>query len=452
MAEAVELVNDPIVAISTAPGSAAVGILRLSGPKDSLNPILQALLGLHEWRSLKPRQLHLRTLRNPDSGEIVDEALVVRFAAPNSYTGEDLVELHLHGNPVVMNRVQELICELGARLARPGEFTRRALVNGRMSLLQAEALDALIKAPDWSSVRVARRHLGGELLQRIADWRGKILPLAAALEALVDFPEEVEDAEIRALLRGLEPLAVEMEELVTTFAAGQRGSSLPVVVLRGPVNAGKSTLFNALLGHSRAIVSELAGTTRDIVSEQVQWSGVSLSLSDTAGLRVGGDQIEAEGMERAADLVGRSDLILEVRDGRAVLSAELEQDESHSAVILVATHADLLTEEQCGGLESRAFVTVSAPTGAGIGSLRDQIVALLAQNSTQGLVLQTQRQQAALQRAIKELQEAVILGDDEPVLAALALARSGEALEELAGAFTTEEVLDELFARFCIGK
>jgi len=453
LGEAAELLAQPIVAISSAPGQGAVGIVRLSGSGKALDSILTGLIGEEQTASLRPRMMHLRTLRHPSTGECLDQGLVVRFETPNSYTGEDVVEFHLHGNPFVLEGLQEAICGLGARLAAPGEFTRRAVQSGRMSLLQAEAVDALIRARGRSGVDVAQRHLGGELPARIASWRGELLVVAAALEALVDFPEEVDDSEVRGLLAGLAPLASQMHELALTFRAGRRLVTGSSVVLRGPVNAGKSTLFNALVGHSRAIVSAQAGTTRDVVSESLSWQGLSVTLNDTAGLGEAADAIEEEGIERGGAAAQRADLVIAVRDARTLgenAGAEFRAEDGH---IRVASHSDCVSVQAARRLTSEGWM-LSAPDDIdATREIREKIVELLRDEiPSDGLVLHTDRQEDALRSALRVTEEATVFGDEEPVLAAMALRRAGEALEELAGRWSSEEVLDELFARFCIGK
>jgi tRNA modification GTPase len=451
--EAAVLIDQPIVAISSAPGQGAVGIVRLSGSTKAVDAILAGLLSEEQTASLRPRMMHLRTLRHPSTGDCLDQGLVVRFETPHSYTGEDVVEFHLHGNPFVLEALQEAICQVGARLAAPGEFTRRAVQNGRMSLLKAEAVDALVRARGRSGVDVAQRHLGGELPARIESWRGELLVVASALEALVDFPEEVEDSEVTELLAGLAPLASQMYELAVTFRAGRRLVTGSSVVLRGPVNAGKSTLFNGLVGHSRAIVSAQAGTTRDVVSETLSWQGLSVTLNDTAGLGSAADAIEEEGIERGGAEAQRADLVIAVRDARTLDEHGGSAISAEAGQIWVASHGDCVSEQAGRRLTSEGWM-LSAPDDIGsIGEIREKIIELLRDEiPSDGLVLHTDRQQGALSSALHAIKEATRLGDEEPVLAAMALRRAGEALEELAGRWSSEEVLDELFARFCIGK
>ncbi len=433
--------QDVIAAVSSPPGRGAVGIVRASGPADSLDSVISRLL---PGAPLPDRRLVLRSLRAPD-GSVLDRALAVRFVGPRSYTGEDVLELHLHGNPVLLREALRALVLAGARVAEPGEFTRRALGNGRLDLVQAEAVDALIRAPSLQATRLAQRHLGGELKQRLTAWRDELLTLAVALEALVDFPEDVDEGQLSAGLGSVAALRLQMEQLAASTERGRRLVDGCRVVLAGPVNAGKSTLFNALLGHRRAIVSAVPGTTRDVVSESVDWAGLSFRLEDTAGRREGVDAVEAEGISRSVAAEALADLVLQVRDGRAVQGPWDEPDFG------VATHADLLDAERRTQLEAWGWQLVSPSEEPGIEALRQRLLDSAA-GDTDELLLHTERQRQALLQAAAALAEAEPFGLDEPVLCAEAVRRSGTALEELAGAWTSEGVLDALFTRFCIGK
>jgi len=453
LGEAVSLLEDPIVAISSAAGHGAVGLVRLSGSAERVDEVLHRLLGEQEACSLQARRMHLRSIYHPGSGQLLDRGLVVRFPGPSSYTGEDLVEFHLHGNPLLLERVQASLCTAGARLARAGEFTRRAVRNGRMSLLQAEAIDALVRAEGEAGLELARRHLGGELPERVGSWREALLGVAAGLEALVDFPDEVDERALQTELAALPALVTEMKRLLTTFRAGRRLVAGTAVVLRGPVNAGKSTLFNGLVGHSRAIVSARAGTTRDVISETVLWSGLSIRLEDTAGMGLPADAIEAEGIARSDAAAELADVVLQVRDARSLPGTGEQPTPEPEAVLWVASHCDCIDEQQRKDLQAQGWLLTCAPRGDGLDQLRQRLVAQVrSELPGDGLVLHTARQQGALAAALESVGEAQSHGDDEPVLAAVALRGAGRALEELAGRWQSEEVLDELFKRFCIGK
>ena len=424
--------QDPIVAVSSPPGRGAVGVVRVSGAADDLERLANAVVP----GALPARQAVLRRVLCGD-GQLLDRALVIRFAAPHSYTGEEVVEVQLHGNPVVLQACVAAFVAAGARAATPGEFTRRAVAHGRLDLVEAEAVDAIVQAATVRGVRAAQRHLGGELSARLGAWRDELLGLAVVLEALVDFPEDVADPTLEAQLDRLEGLAASMHELAATFEAARRMAWGARVVLAGPVNAGKSTLFNALLGHDRAIVSTQPGTTRDVVSEAVDWGGLAVRLEDTAGQRETVDPVEVQGVARSQRALAGADLVLQVRDARGLA-------EPPPAVGLgVATHCDLCP---C----PPGWLGVGLQTGAP--ELRREIVAQLSTLDPGDLVVHTERQKNALLAAGAATLEASAHGAQEPVLCAVAVRCAGRALDELLGTWTSDAVLDALFSRFCIGK
>jgi len=279
------------------------------------------------------------------------------------------------------------------------------------------------------------------------------LGVAAGLEALVDFPEEVSEGELLAELASLPTLVAQMQVLLASFRSGRRLVSGCSVVLRGPVNVGKSTLFNGLLGHSRAIVSERAGTTRDVVSETVLWSGFSVRLHDTAGLATTNDAIEEEGIARGGAVAERADLLLELRDARTLAAGDWPPREGHPATIWVASHCDCIDERQAEALRRSGWLLSAAADEDSLLGIRERVVASLREElPSDGIALHTARQQRALALALAATEEAYEHADREPVLAAVALRSAGRALDELAGRWHSEEVLDELFERFCIGK
>ncbi len=428
--------QDPIVAVSSPPGRGAVGVVRVSGPEAAVQALCRAVVP----GPLPDRQAVLRRVLGP-SGALLDRALVLRFVAPRSYTGEGVVEVHLHGNPLLLEACVQAFVAAGARPAQPGEFTRRAVAHGRLDLVEAEAVDAVVQAATLQAVRAAQRHLGGELSSRLTAWRDSLLELAVVLEALVDFPEDVDEPGLGSRLDALPALAQAMEELALTFAAGRRGVLGARVVLSGPVNAGKSTLFNALLGHDRAIVSEQAGTTRDVVSEPVTWGGVALRLEDTAGQRDAVDPVEAQGVQRSLRAVDAADLVLEVRDARELLEGGAEPVDP--ARLAVATHCDL-ADPPPGWL--------AVAPDRDLAELRAAVVDRLSLADPGDLIVHTERQKNALVAAALGTRNAAAHGAEEPVLCAVFVREAGTALDELLGAWTSESVLDALFSRFCIGK
>ncbi|MEE2829682.1 MAG: tRNA uridine-5-carboxymethylaminomethyl(34) synthesis GTPase MnmE [Myxococcota bacterium] len=452
------LSDEPIVAISTPPGRGAIGLVRLSGPSASLDSILKQVVEGSSGSSVPDRQAQLVVLVDPESRERIDQGILVRFAAPRSYTGEDVAELSLHGSPVVLDAALSALRRAGARLAQPGEFTRRAVLNGKMNLVEAEAVEALISAEDEAAARLARRHLGGELCGRIQEWRGELLAAAAAVEALVDFPEEVEAQEVEEQLQSLPTRRAEIEALGHSFHAGRRVVQGWRLALVGPVNAGKSTLFNLLLDWDRAIVSPQPGTTRDVVSETVDWDGVALRIEDTAGFRDARDSVEREGIERSGSAVRQADLVLNVRDARLLvgeqgLSEVKEIEGSGQLSLAVATHSDLLGEQELDRLVAEGWHLVAAPSARGIAALRSAILAEVHRSSPRDeLMVHTARQHRGLMEAANHLAEAVNHGLHEPALMAVAISTAARVLHELVEPWDNEELLDEVFARFCIGK
>ncbi len=439
--------EDPIVAPSTAPGRAAISVLRLSGSAAALDPILaQTLPGSGD---LDTQRLRLARLVHPSGGEVIDQALVVRFRAPRSYTGEDLVEFHLHGNPLLVERALDALVAAGARLAGPGEFTRRAVANGRMDLVEAEATHALIQAQSEAALRAARRHLGGELQERLSTWRNRLLGVAVALEAIVDFPEEVDEAELQADLAALVALSASMRNLAATAEAGRGAVAGFRVAFVGPPNAGKSTVFNALLGHERALVSEHAGTTRDVVSEQLHIDGLCFRLEDTAGERRAEDPLEAAGIARTQRARELADRVLAVRNGQEIRPDDALPEEG----LPVATRGDLLDERLAAALGRAGWIVVGAPALLGLDELKAALVASAqSEGDLEGLVLHTRRQQGALFAAAQAVDRGLAAGSEEPAIAAVEVRGAGRALEELVGMWSSEAVLDTLFERFCIGK
>jgi tRNA modification GTPase len=449
------LLDDCIVAVSTPRGRGAVGIVRLSGAADRVGAVLQRVLTHGVPADLAARTLALVSVRDAD-GAALDRGLLAWFRAPGSYTGEDVAELHLHGNPVVLELAVQACVAAGARLAGPGEFTRRAVAHGKLSLSAAEGVDALIRAPSARAARAARLHLDGELDERLRGWIGRLLSSAVALEALVDFPDEVEESELVRAVSQLEGLHAELSALLATARAGRRLLDGVRVALTGPVNAGKSTLLNALVGHDRAIVSPIPGTTRDVVSETVLWGGLSVRLEDTAGYRDTQDPIEAAGIARSTRAGQLADVVLAVRDGRDLLGSEASSVAGvtpSSDEVRVATHGDLIDPAGRAALADRGWLVVDGVQGEGMAAVRAAVVEATDVAETGGqLLLHTARQIEGMRAASEALAEVIGVGMAEPVLAAVAVRRAGRALEELAGGWSDERVLDELFARFCIGK
>jgi tRNA modification GTPase len=441
---------DTIVAIATPAGSGGVGIARLSGPRS--HAIAQLLCGIE----LRLRHAHHVRFRDAD-GAVIDDGIALRFDAPRSYTGEDVVELQAHGSPVLLQQLLARCCALGARLARPGEFSERAFRNGRLDLAQAEAVADLIAAGDARSARAARRSLDGEFSRRVDALAAGMLALRVQVEAAIDFADEpLETLGMEALAAAVAALGRDLDALV---AAAERGRKLRDglhAVIIGPPNAGKSSLLNALAGSERAIVTDIAGTTRDLLVETIRSDGVELTLVDTAGLREGGDAIEREGMRRARAELGRADLAIVVLDARDPGAGRAAVADAIAAVphqLWLHNKADLLEAPE--GAAADGGLRVSARTGAGLDRLHAHLRALAGADADggEGGFSARARQVEALQRAAGHLAEAGnALGGGSLDLAAEVLRCGHDALGEVTGRIVPDALLGHIFSTFCVGK
>jgi len=436
-------VRDTIAALSTAPGRSAIGIVRVSGSAAS------ALAARICGRALTPRHAHYVSFAD-DEARTIDRGLALYFPAPASYTGEDLVEFHLHGSPPLLREMLATLYRLGARAARPGEFTERAFLNERMDLLQAEAVAALIDAGSAQAARAARNACDGAFSTAVHSLATALRRLRVQLEALIDFGDDVPSDE--TLVHVGAGLAAVTADLSRVRADAQQGARLAQgvdIAIVGRPNSGKSTLLNRLCGEERAIVTDVPGTTRDVLSVDLELDGLAVRLHDTAGLRDTDDVIEREGVTRARQRLERCDLALhlvapDVAD--ADLAAEL--DTLDIPTLTVATKCDL-------GPPTIAFdVTVSARTGAGLDALRDAILARSGgRDAIDAPYLARTRHLRALEQVATRLAAATqACAAHHLDLAAEDLALALRALEEMTGAYTTEDLLGDIFASFCIGK
>jgi tRNA modification GTPase len=443
--------TDTIVAIATPPGAGGVGIVRLSGPAS--RAIAEQLCGrvLRTW--------HAQHARFHDGdGAILDDGIALCFRAPASYTGEDVAELQAHGSPAVLQALVARCCALGARMARPGEFSERAFLHGKLDLAQAEAVADLIAAGDLRAARAARRALDGEFSRRVEAIAAELLALRVQVEALIDFADEPLDTlGIDALAARLGHAATALDALRADAANGQKLRDGLHAVIVGPPNAGKSSLLNALAGSERAIVTAIAGTTRDLLRETVRIDGVELTLVDTAGLRDDGDAIEREGMRRARDEVARAELAILVFDacdpgaGREAVEAAVAGTPRR---LVLHNKADLLPAE--AGDAASGVLRVSARTGAGLAelhaALRREVLGGNAEGAD-GAFTARARHVEALHRAAGELDQArQALSEEALDLAAEALRGGHDALGEITGRLAPDALLGHIFATFCIGK
>ena len=446
--------SDTIAAIATPPGRGAVGILRLSGPHAV--EIAERMAG-----PLPAARTHaLRAFRD-SADAVVDQGLVLRFDAPRSYTGETVIELQGHGGAVVLDLLLRAACELGARLARPGEFSERAFLNGRLDLAQAEAVADLINASSAAAAHAAQRSLDGELSRRVAVVSEQLMALRVFVEGALDFSDEDIDWLADAGLLGrIDAVTRQLQMLLTQCARGRRLRDGLIVTLTGRPNVGKSTLMNALAGADIAIVTAIAGTTRDVLRENIDIDGLPVTLVDTAGLRESLDPVELEGIRRARLALEQAELALLVLDDREGLSIDdatiLTQLPTGLPVIRIHNKCDL------SGRAAEHFVDngdvhlrLSATSGAGLSLLREAVrrhAGLDAANES--LFTARTRHVDALQRTLERIRAASghLRQGGLPELAAEELRLAQEALGEITGRVTTEDLLGQIFSSFCIGK
>ena len=476
--------SDPIVAVATAPGRGAVGIVRVSGP--DLVPLIEALCA----RQLKPREATYLPFRDA-AGAPIDHGLAIHFPAPHSFTGEDVLELQAHGGPVVLQllvaRCLEAADEIagtgaaprlrGLRVAEPGEFSRRAFLNGKIDLAQAEAIADLIDASTEAAARSASRSLSGEFSREVHTLRDALIHLRMLVEATLDFPEEDIDFLQKADAAG--QLAALQRQLARVRQRARQGALLREgikVVIAGQPNAGKSSLLNALAGAELAIVSAIAGTTRDVVSQTIQIQGVPLHVADTAGLRESDDEVERIGVARAWGQIEGADAVLFLHDlTRSAMPEYVRADADilrtlgdrlppGVPVLDVWNKRDALpagasmptVEGAAKGDEETRSIAISAKTGDGIEALRQRLLAIAGwQAVPEGVYLARARHVQALERVARHVDNAAgQLSARIPALDLLAeeLRLAQNALNDITGDFGADELLGEIFSRFCIGK
>lgn len=440
--------RETIAAIATAAGVAGVGIVRLSGA--GCRAIAATLLG----KPPEPRHAHYLRFRDAD-GAVIDDGLLIFFPGPQSYTGEDVLELQGHGSPVLLGQLLRRCLALGARPARPGEFTERAFLEGRLDLAQAEAVADLVSAGSEAAARAARRSLEGEFSRRVDAVVEGLTGLRVWIEAALDFPdEEIDFLAAPELQEKLQRVAGQLDALRTAAERGRRLVDGLHVVIAGAPNAGKSSLLNALAGEDRAIVTDVPGTTRDLLRERIRIDGIELTLVDTAGLRDAPDVVEREGIRRARDELAKADLVLAVVDATAPASDALPLPPG-VPVLWLHSKSDLLATPPAP--QSRGdgrHLWLSARTGAGLDALR----AALRESAglgdgVEGSFSARARHVDALRRGAEALARAAAqLHHGAGELAAEELRQAQDALGEITGRVDADALLGRIFADFCIGK
>ena len=445
------MANDAIAAIATPPGRGGIGVVRVSGP--GLEPTLRALAG----RDVRPRQATRADFLDA-AGAVIDQGLILYFRAPHSYTGEDVIELQGHGGPVVLNLLLQRCLELGARLAEPGEFTKRAFLNDKIDLAQAEGVADLIDAATAQAARCAMRSLQGDFSRHIEALVDALTELRIFVEATLDFPDEevefLESGKVRARLAAIRA------QLAAIIAASQQGQLLRDgihVVLTGQPNVGKSSLLNALAGTERAIVTEIPGTTRDLIRETINLHGVPLHVIDTAGLREPRDPVEKIGIERTWQAVAAADLVLWVSDltrpETCVPDPALGVRTTAGVPQLHALNkVDLAGLEPCvRTISGMVEVAVSAKSGAGLDLLKAAVLAAAGWDvANEGVFMARERHLQALQLAQEHVNQAA--GQSQVEFLAEELKLAQRALGGITGEITADDLLGKIFSHFCIGK
>jgi tRNA modification GTPase len=451
---------ETIVALGTPAGRSAIGVIRLSGP-DSLS-IVRSIVGDNSFRPV-PSHSVLRSIRSNGSSSILDRALLTYFPAPNSYTGEDVIEISCHGSPVVLRQVVDLSLALGARLAGPGEFTLRALSNGKLNLSQAEAIRDLINAQTEAAAQQALRQLMGELSARLQGSQQKLIQTIVQLESALEFVEDdLPKLRKQQIADELADVATDLDRLANTFERGHLLRDGLKVTLAGRPNVGKSSLFNRLLESERAIVTEVPGTTRDTITERISLDGVPVVLTDTAGVRESAERIESMGVERTRQAMAEADMLVVVIDGSEDLRVEDLRVLSEARAgrhVVALNKSDVPSfdalEKSRSSFEART-INVSAITGVGLETLRAAIMEpfVSVDFSNAGFLITDARHYDLLLRARADIESSLDLlqGGASEELVLVGLHNGLRFLGQITGETTTDEILGEIFATFCIGK
>lgn len=457
--------GDTIAAISTPVGQGGIGIVRTSGPQSI--PIASRIFipqGRRDISHIKSHTISYGHVIDPsDDDSIVDEVLVSVMRAPHSYTKEDIVEINCHGGMVSVRKIMELLLSHGARLAEPGEFTKRAFLNGRINLSQAEAVLDLIQAKTDESMKLAMQQLKGGLSEKFVQTRDMLLEIAAMAEAYIDFPEEeIEVKTAEETKSRLHEILKEIEQLTRTFDEARffrEGLSVAIV---GKPNAGKSSLLNALLKKDKAIVTELPGTTRDLIEDYLNIQGLPIRIIDTAGLRKSDETVEKEGIRRTLDAIENADFVIAMFDGSEPETAEdreLLQRLSDKNAVLAVNKSDLPRKISDTFLSKLAkpFLLLSALKGEGIEELKGIIFESNLKNwkeDREGIVITNIRHKQALGKASAALDRALIaLTENKPLeIFSIEIREALDSIGEVTGSVTSDDILNRIFSNFCIGK
>ena len=440
---------DTIVAISTAGGKAAVGIIRVSGPK--VNTITR-----HFFGDVEPRYAKYAKIRD-DKNNVLDDAIVIRYMAPSSYTGEDMLEIQMHGNPILLEKFQDTLCEKYCRLAKPGEFTERAYLNNKIDLVQAEAVIDLINSSSYDASLAAQRSLQGKFSKTLIEIADEILSIRTLLESSINFPEDdLHNESFIKYKNDLDKVTKKVEHLISTAKHGIKLNDQTSISILGKPNAGKSTLSNCLLGEQVSIVSEIPGTTRDIVKNDLSLGNNVVTLFDTAGLRKTQDEIETKGIDLSIKASNLSDLILYIIDDTLGIDDTdikfLKSNKTECWIIFNKIDKTDKTPE-AGMYEGYKYFNLSADSESGVELLKKSLMSIGNIDHERSATLARERHIESLKASLKNLYNASKYNDNQQLdFIAEELRRSHLNLQKILGGDIDEELLDEIFSNFCIGK
>ncbi|NTW05271.1 MAG: tRNA uridine-5-carboxymethylaminomethyl(34) synthesis GTPase MnmE [Peptococcaceae bacterium] len=456
------MLDDSIAAISTSLGEGGVGIVRISG-RDAFriaDKVISTAGGNSNWLK-ESHRMHYGRIADPATGKIIDEVLFSAMKAPKTYTREDVVEINCHGGYIPLKETLRVVLAAGARMAEPGEFTKRAFLNGRIDLAQAEAVIDIIRAKTENALKIAVSQLDGRLSEKLAFIQDKILTMLAGMEAVIDFPEEdIQEESNEKLTGSTGEIIGELEALLKLAATGKIYREGVKTAIIGRPNVGKSSLLNSLLGQERAIVTSIPGTTRDIIQETINIKGIPLVLTDTAGLRETEDLVEKIGVRKARELAREADLLLLVMDAQDFYTQEdkrILRELDFSKTILVINKIDLNETLSYKEEFPIPVVKISSLSGQGMTALEDSIEELITQGKaalSETVIVSRARHEDAIYRANKHMEE-LLAGFSTGVpldLLSIDLRSAWEALGEINGSTVTEDLLDRIFSDFCIGK
>ncbi|MCL0107745.1 tRNA uridine-5-carboxymethylaminomethyl(34) synthesis GTPase MnmE [Peptococcaceae bacterium] len=460
--------NETIAAIATPLGEGGIGIVRMSGPKsiDIAKKVFRPKYN-HNWHDGPGFRIIYGHVVDPERDEVIDEVLLSLMRSPKSFTGEDVVEINCHGGILVTKKILQLVLNNGASLAEPGEFTRRAFLNGRIDLIQAESIIDIIRAKTETALKISTLQLKGELSKKINHIQRELLKLLAQIEASIDFPEDVEEVSCDDLKLSLESILKDLNKFIDNYKIGKTYTEGALVSIVGKPNVGKSSLMNLLLNKNRAIVTEIPGTTRDTIEEVINIEGIPVRIVDTAGLREAEDVVERIGVERSKEVIRRSNLVLFVLDVLYGFTDEdieiLDMIRDIKKIILINKidisneRAKVQIEEIEKNFKGEDIVKISAVKGTGLEELKQKIASATLDkevNISDLVIFSRERHRLALEKARKYIEESLRDADKNVPLDLLSINIRGawEALGEITGSTVTENLVDTIFRDFCIGK